>query len=130
LGEFLVLFLESFWWMGFIEGDSINLRPKVRKYKNLCNFCHWKYIYIYIYITIYLLRKVVCLLKSPKLLCPCYILGTIGRLLPWRRVNQGDLIMFRLTTKELLIIEQFRHWKLNKIKTKNFMKIGAGSWCC
>lgn len=32
LGEFLVLFLESFWWIGFIKGDSINFRPKVGKY--------------------------------------------------------------------------------------------------
>jgi hypothetical protein len=46
------------------------------------------------------------------------------------KVHQGDLPMFKTMVQELLNIEQFCHWKFNKVKTKNFEKIGASSWHC
>jgi len=45
-------------------------------------------------------------------------------------VHQGDLPMLKIMVQELLNIEQFCHWKFNKIKTKNFGEIGASSWHC
>jgi hypothetical protein len=96
-------------------------------------------------IQIYLLRNVasclfctfclfVCLFHFVMLQCPkpCHrTLGTIGkpsmRRPGWCTVEEGVLIMFRfLWCKELLNVEQFCHWKLNKIKPKSFKEIGGG----
>jgi hypothetical protein len=61
---------------------------------------------------------------SPITRPPNHILSTIGKP-QMSRVHQVGFIMFKSTMSELLNVEQFYHWKFNKIKIKCFREIGA-----
>jgi len=79
-------------------------------------------------IIVYLVRKPeICLfvmLKSLKpwclLLCSWYYWKALWCVV----VDQGGFAMFRPMLQEPLSVEQFCHWKFNKIKTKVLGKLG------
>jgi len=46
------------------------------------------------------------------------------------RVHQLGLKLFGVTMWKPMIIEPFSQWKLNKLKTENYIGMWKHSWCC
>jgi hypothetical protein len=84
-------------------------------------------------IIVYLVRKpeicllvlFVCHVETSKTLVPlAMFLVHYWKALWCVGVHQDGFTMFRPMVQELLCVEQFRHWKFNKIKTKISGKLG------